>query len=421
VRRNGEIRHVETVGRVLLDGAGSPLKVVGTGRDITEHKERVAALEAANGRLAAANAEVTRAYDGLRKILESIPDAVVVTRLDGSLAFTNETGQRLLGSEARTVTERVAPEDLPIMARRLEEARAGRDPGVDTVRILSGTGARQCEISGLLLEFEGLPAVITVARDVSARHDAQRKLAFTERMASLGTLTAGVAHEINNPLSYVLSNLRFVHGELSHRETEVRGDWLPEARQALGEALEGAECVRRIVRDLHAFARPSEMLGPVDVHRVLDLAIHMAASQTRYRASVVKDYRDVPPIQADEARLGQLALNLLVNAAHAIPEGRAEGGEIRVVTRRHGADRVAIEVRDTGCGIPPDIRDRIFEPFFTTKPVGQGTGLGLAICHEIVRSLGGEITVQSLVGKGSVFCVSLPVSRSGVAGQEARG
>jgi signal transduction histidine kinase len=178
----------------------------------------------------------------------------------------------------------------------------------------------------------------------------------------------------------------------------------------LDEAVAGAERIRRIVQDLHAFSRPSERLGPVDVHRVLDLAINMASSQIRYRAMLVKDYAEVPLVQADESRLGQVALNLLVNAAQAIPDGRPKENEIRISTRKESGDRVAIEVRDTGCGVPPEIRRHMFEPFFTTKPIGTGTGLGLSICHGIVSSLGGEITIESEVGKGSTFRVVLPAA-----------
>jgi two-component system, cell cycle sensor histidine kinase and response regulator CckA len=141
---------------------------------------------------------------------------------------------------------------------------------------------------------------------------------------------------------------------------------------------------------------------------VLELAINMAFNEIRHRARLVKDYGEVPAVEADEARLGQVFLNLLVNAAHAIREGQVERNEIRVRTRTDRAGRAVIEIRDTGCGIAPDVLGRIFDPFFTTKAVGDGSGLGLAICHGVVAALGGEITVESEPGKGSVFRVALP-------------
>jgi PAS domain S-box-containing protein len=387
-----------------------------TAKDTTERREHVTALQIANAELAAAHAAAKRSADNLRKVLESIPDAVIMTRLDGSVAFVNGPGQSMLGIApgspvtTKSVLERVLPEDHPILMRRREAAAAGRDPGSAAVRVLTKSGIRECEISGLRVDFDGQPAIVTVARDVSERREMERKLAITERMASLGTLAGGVAHEINNPLSYVLSNLRYLSGELVEMEARTAPGWLPEARQVLDETLAGAERVRRIVQDLHAFSRPSERLGPVDVHRVLDLAINMASSQIRYRAVVVKDYAEVPFVLGDDSRLGQVALNLLLNAAQAIPDGRPNENEIRISTRKESVDRVAIEVRDTGCGVPPEIRRRIFEPFFTTKPIGTGTGLGLSICHGIVSSLGGEITIESAVGRGSTFRVVLPAA-----------
>ena len=372
-----------------------------------------AALQAANIELAAAHAKASHSRDNLRDILESIPDAVVMTRLDGSVAFVNAAGQRMFGIvpgspiSTKLVQDRVLPEDHPILRRRREAAAAGRDPGNTTVRVLAKEGVRECEISGRRVDFDGHPAIVTVVRDITERREMDRKIVLTERMASLGTLTAGVAHEINNPLSYVLGNLRHMATELLDHGSQLPPDWLSDMRASTSEALEGGERVRRIVQDLLAFSRPSEKLGAVDVHRVLELAISMAMSKIRYRARLVRDYAEIPPAQADDCRLGQVALNLIVNAAQAIPEDRQEDNEIRVVTRMEGAHHVVIEVQDTGCGIPPEVQSRMFEPFFTTKPFGAGTGLGLSICHGIVHSLGGVITVQSEVGRGSTFRVVL--------------
>jgi PAS domain S-box-containing protein len=283
--------------------------------------------------------------------------------------------------------------------RDREIALRGGDGTVRTVAV-TATAAGRDERGGLLW-IDG------TAEDVTDRRELDRRLALADRMASVGTLAAGVAHEINNPLSYILSNLRFLSGELGKLEAKDP-ERLEEARKVTHEALEGAERVRRIVLDLHTFARPDDKQGPVDVHRVLDLAINIASNQIRVRARIVKDYGQVPLVQGDESRLGQVAINLLVNAAQAIPEGQPDENEIRVVTRADSAGRTLIEVRDTGCGIPPEIRSHVFEPFFTTKPVGTGTGLGLSICHGIVTALGGEITLESDPGKGSVFRVALP-------------
>jgi CheY-like chemotaxis protein len=137
----------------------------------------------------------------------------------------------------------------------------------------------------------------------------------------------------------------------------------------------------------------------------------MAWNEIRHRARLIKDYGDVPPALANEARLGQVFLNLVINAAHAIPEGRSERNEIRIATRRD-SDRVVVEIRDTGAGIAPDVLPRIFDPFFTTKAPGVGTGLGLAICHRIVSALGGSILVDSTVGTGTVIRVRLKIAEN---------
>jgi CheY-like chemotaxis protein len=151
-----------------------------------------------------------------------------------------------------------------------------------------------------------------------------------------------------------------------------------------------------------------ERRGPVDVRGVLESSARMASNEIRHRARLVKDYGDAPPAHANEARLGQVFLNLLINAAQAIPEGRAEANEIGIATRSDAAGNVVVEIRDTGSGIPPDVLPRIFDPFFTTKPVGVGTGLGLAICHRIIVSLGGSISVDTRPGKGTQFRITLP-------------
>jgi CheY-like chemotaxis protein len=186
--------------------------------------------------------------------------------------------------------------------------------------------------------------------------------------------------------------------------------WIREEIKApLDDAREAAERVRFIVRDLKMFSRsPSEELkGPVNVKAVMESSLRMAWNEVRHRARLVKNYGNVPDVDANEARLGQVFLNLIVNAAQAIPEGNAEDNEIRLTTRLEGK-RVVIEVADTGPGIPPEIVNRVFDAFFTTKEVGVGTGLGLAICHRIVTDIGGELTLRSEVGVGTVFCISLP-------------
>jgi signal transduction histidine kinase/ActR/RegA family two-component response regulator len=255
-----------------------------------------------------------------------------------------------------------------------------------------------------------VPALERELREAAGRRETARlreELVLADRMASVGALAAGVAHEINNPLAAVLANLEFARAELD----ALAGERATSMRATLADACEAAQRVRFIVRDLKVFSRASdEDHGPVDVHEVLESTLRMGKSEVRHRARLVRDYADVPSVRANAARLGQVFLNLVVNAAQSIPEGNVHANEIRIVTRREGADRVAIEFHDTGAGIPPDVAGRVFDPFFTTKPIGTGTGLGLAICHRIVASLQGEITLSPRPEGGTTFRVLLPVA-----------
>lgn len=238
--------------------------------------------------------------------------------------------------------------------------------------------------------------------DISDRVEMQARLAMSDHLASVGMLAAGVAHEINNPLTYVLTNLMAAIDDVRAGKSDAILDCLTDAR-------EGAERIRGVVRDLQLFSRPREdEVEAVDVQRVIESSLSMAANEIRHRARVVKDYRPVPSVRMNRARLGQVVLNLLLNSAHAIREGNADQNEIRVVTRTDGAGNAVIEVTDTGCGIPPEMLANIFVPFFTTKPLGQGTGLGLSICHSIVAAAQGRIDVNSPPGGGCTMRVILP-------------
>lgn len=274
------------------------------------------------------------------------------------------------------------------------------------------------------------------ARAVGAKPIDARQLQ-ADRMASMGTLAAGVAHEVNNPLGFTVANvtialeeLLLLDEELTQQEKEATGELagrlararirLQAAVDALKEARQGADRVRRFVRDLKTFAGADvERCEPVDLRRVLESAINMAYNAIRPRARLVKDYRTAAMVDGHEARLAQVFLNLLLNAAEATPEGDAEHQEIRVVLRSGPPGSCVVEVSDTGRGIPEEVRTRVFDPFFTTKP-GNGTGLGLAMSHTIVASLRGEIAVEPAVGGGSTFRVTLPASKVEAAAPSSR-
>jgi nitrogen-specific signal transduction histidine kinase/ActR/RegA family two-component response regulator len=271
--------------------------------------------------------------------------------------------------------------------------------------------------------MSGRSVRVAIGRDLTERTEAQERLERAHRLAAIGTIAAGVAHELNNPLTFVLSNVELVAGALRRLRGAPRdADGWDEALHALDDALDGAERMRVIVRDLRTMARADDTSAlPVDVRKLLENAAHLAWSEVRTRARLVWDVADVPPVRGSEGRLGQVFLNLIVNAAHAIPEGSSPDDQvIRLSTRVQPDGKVAIAVSDTGVGIAPEHLGRIFDPFFTTKPAGIGTGLGLWVCHNIVTAFGGTLDVTSEVGRGTTFRVVLSAAKPGKGARPPR-
>jgi signal transduction histidine kinase/ActR/RegA family two-component response regulator len=247
----------------------------------------------------------------------------------------------------------------------------------------------------------------------------QQQLLLADRLTSVGILAAGVAHEINNPLAYVLGNLEFALARLTAMSPGESGE-LAEIVQALTHAREGSERIRHTTRDLRVFCRTDEETqSAVDVRRVMESSINMAWNEIRHRARLLRRFEPVPNILGNENRLGQVFLNLLVNAAQALPEDRARDNHIAIAIRCD-EQHVVIEVEDSGCGISPEQLNRVFEPFFTTKAPGVGSGIGLSICRSIVTDLGGDIQVESRLGEGTTFRILLPAENAALSSHPPR-
>ena len=260
-----------------------------------------------------------------------------------------------------------------------------------------------------------------VQRDITERLRVQERLVKSERLAALGTLAAGVGHEISNPLTYIISNLEMVHRELgaleAHGELAQIRDRLVALHRKVTDASYGARRVREIVRDLRSLtATTQDMPEAVDLATVVERAIRLTDHELRERAVLECAIGPVPPVLGSEGGLVQVVVNLLLNAVQAIPAGERDRHRICVTAATAEGGVAHLDVSDSGVGIPPEAVCRIFDPFFTTKDIGAGIGLGLSISHRIVTRLGGDIEVVSEPGRGSRFRVILPPAPPGDSG-----
>ena len=353
-----------------------------------------------------------RSRTRFRTLLDLAPEGVVIV-LPDRIAYANPAVVRLLGyKDVAQITSvplraHLHPDDLEAALDHVRQILSGVQP----VGPLSLRGRHQqgtyvsIEVVALPVDWEEVRAVLAIVRDLDQRRRLKSQSIQADRLTALGTLAAGVAHEINNPLAYVLLNLQYLLREVP----KFTGD--PARLQLfvdrLNEARHGTERVSTIVRDLRAFARTEQdTLTAVDLRRVIGSALRVAGPQIEGVARVLESYDPVPPVGGNATRLEQVFLNLIINAAQAFTSSGNPNNEIHVAVRSEG-ERVISEVSDNGTGIEPELLSRVFDPFFTTKP-GVGTGLGLPICHSIVTRMGGEIDVHSSVGKGTTFRVSLP-------------
>ena len=350
--------------------------------------------------------------------LEQSGDAITVGDADAVLEYVNPAFEKLTGYSIHEATGKT-PAQL-IRSDKHPSAfyddiwnslrQEGRWFGKMTSRRKDGSlFEEEVTISAVLDSTGNLTNIVSVHRDMTGRNKAEATLRLGERMASIGTLAAGLAHEINNPLAYVGANLTYIMETIEMHRSFFESETAKDMLLAIRDATEGVERIDDIVCSMRTFSRGDEQkIGPVDIHRVLDSCAKMAHNEIFHRAQLTREYGATLRVLGNEARLGQVFLNLIVNAAHAIPVGEAENNEIRMTTTTTSDGRVSVAIRDTGEGIKQDVLARIFDPFFTTKPVGIGTGLGLSICHSILTGMGGVILAESSVGEGTTFTVILP-------------
>ena len=345
----------------------------------------------------------------------------IICEFDGEFRYRDVwfTDERLLAMPAkeligRTIIEAVGEE----VGRALTEGtKRVYDTGTAETfeyTLPLAAGPRVFEAEVVRIRAEGGPEPYRAAaliRDITEEKAIERKLAEAERLAALGVLAAGVGHEINNPLMVVQENARLALRALASITPETPADTSKASTNAvcgmLADVLQGVQRMQRIVADLRVFRLDDgQELVAVDVRAALETAVEMTRGRIQQRAVLERDLAPVPLVTVTEGQLDQVFVNLLVNATQAIPEGDARSHRIRAATRTDAKGWAVVEISDTGCGISPGELGRILDPFYTTKR--EGMGLGLSICHRIVTGLGGTITVDSQVGHGTTFRVSLP-------------
>lgn len=400
--------------RTWRTGEGQPRILLVTARAVGAE---VALLLRPPGDLDHLIERAVRTADVFRTVIEHLPECVII-HARGKIIYANSTMLRTWRGTAAEIIGRPAmdlvhPDDRELVRERIA-ALAGGDgvlPFIDERLVRSDGTTFLAQVGAVAITFDGQPAVMVVARDLTELREREARGSQVDRMVALGTLAAGVAHEIGNPLTYLLLRL----DAATVRAGELRAaipigapaaPVLDELFGHLAAVADGARRVRTIVGELRAFSRPDDEPAVVDVAGPLERAVNLAS----HALAGIAIERDLAPARAvliAEGKLTQVVLNLLVNASHAIRQAGPgpHAIRVRVWTER---DRTCLAIRDTGVGIAADDLPRVFDPFFSTKPVGEGLGLGLATAHSIITSAAGAITVESSPGAGATFTVSLP-------------
>jgi len=458
---HGQVLTVLTKKTLFTDKSGNKY-IVGVIRDITKRKNTEEALRQSEKRF--------------RSFAQTANDAIITSDSSGRIIFWNIRAERMFGYTSQEALDKVFTMIIPERFRVFYDIEMKKIiKPTNKMEIVNTTPiGRMAEIVGLRkdgsefpieLSFsswnsEGKSFFTSIIRDITERkrlEDTVRRetselkktredlekayielqtththLLQQEKMASIGQLAAGVAHEINNPIGFISSNLgtlgkyldkrseytasveqlidqindKAALAELKEKRKALKIDFITEdIKDLIKESLEGAERVKKIVQDLKSFSRVDQAeYKHADINECIESTINIVWNELKYKATVQKEYGEIPFTKCFPQQLNQVFMNLLVNAAHAIEKQ----GTITIKTLREG-DSIFISVSDTGRGIEPTILTRIFEPFFTTKKVGEGTGLGLSITYDIIKKHGGEITVRSEVGKGSTFTVRIPI------------
>lgn len=354
-----------------------------------------------------------RDHDFLQQIIDAVADPIFVKDEDHRWIFLNNAYCDFMGYSHQELVgmsdyDFFPEEEADVFWRKDDLVFSTGEPDENEERFTDADGVEHIIVTkkSMFVDSRRRRYLVGIIRDITERRRLEARLAVARRLMSLGTLAGGVAHEINNPLAFVLANLDYLRGLF-----EDLDDVPPEALEILETTLEGAVRVREIVSGLRTFSdsdSDADALSPVDLRQSLKHSVQLMAHEIRDQAEIIENYDEIPLVDGNDPLLGQIFLNLLINAAQSLDTGGARENTIRIETKTGEEGEAIVEISDTGRGISEGDLDHIFDPFYSTKPVGEGTGLGLAICHSLVDAMSGHIEVESKPNKGSTFRVVLP-------------
>lgn len=363
--------------------------------------------------------KIRRREKWLSTSLQAVGDAVIAVNKAGEIFFMNAAAESITGYLQKDVEGKKLIDVMPLINEKTRELvqtpiiRILKEKKIlnlpSHTSLISQQYEWPIEKSAAILDDSGelSGAVIVFRSEERDRARIAQQSAIADRLTSLGSLVSGVAHEINNPLAVVVANATFVCEELE-KNMDKDNCFLKEAIDSMKDIQFASERIRKIVSDLKFFSQPqTEIIKPVDINELLEWAVRLTSNQIRHCGVLKKKFTSKSMVSGSELRLGQVFANIILNATQSMEALEFENNLIEISTSDQNG-YVVVEIRDTGCGMSPEVMKRIFDPFFTTKPAGVGTGLGLSISRGIIHSMEGTIEVKSLVGKGSTFKVQLP-------------
>ncbi|HTA77167.1 MAG TPA: PAS domain S-box protein [bacterium] len=370
--------------------------------------------------------DLVKSEENFQTIIKEMPDGVLIAD-EGEVLFVNNAFAKMLGYGSPleiigwSLLDLIHPDYHGICQERLSLLMKDGQPVTNTKFKLIGKDGKAIEVesAGIPIQFNGKKAAMGVISDNTLQNEMRRQATLNDKLATVGTLAAGVAHEVNNPLTYILGNLSFLGEQLEEMKAHMLQKGcadqecikiLKEMTEEVAETTKGGERIRDIVKGLKAFVRSSDdKAEKVDLNQMVESALNMTYHIFKQKARLEKDLAvDMPLLMIHSGKIQQVFINLIINAAQAIEGNQPGKNKIRVRTG-HNINGLFVEFTDTGKGIPENILPRIFDPFFTTKPTGVGTGLGLSVCNEILRHYQGSLEVKSQVGQGTTFTVRLPI------------